>query len=65
MEGLGLNVAEGRDRWRAVVYAVTNLRVYKVWGNCWPAEELLDSQEGRCWGGGVVSTVRLVANVRG
>jgi hypothetical protein len=27
-----IDLAQGRDRWRAVVYTVMNLRFHKMWG---------------------------------
>jgi hypothetical protein len=40
-----IDLAQDRDRWRTVVYAVMNLQV-----PCnWLAEDLLVSQEGLCF----------------
>jgi hypothetical protein len=40
-----IDLAQGRDRWWAVVNAVMNLWVYKMWGISGLPEDLLASQE--------------------
>jgi hypothetical protein len=44
-----IDLAEGRDKWRAVVNTVMNIRVHKIWGISCVAEELLAAQEGLCF----------------
>jgi hypothetical protein len=41
-----IDMAEDRDRWRAVVSAVMNFQFYKMQGTSRLAEDLLASQEG-------------------
>jgi len=41
-----IDLAEGRDKWRAVVNTVMNIWVHKIWEISWIAEELLAAQEG-------------------
>jgi hypothetical protein len=45
----GIDVAQGRDRWRAVVNTVMNLRVYNMLGISCVSEKLFASQEGLCF----------------
>ena len=44
-----IDLAKERNRWRAVVDAVMNLRVRKMQGISWLAENLLASEEGLCF----------------
>jgi len=44
-----IDLTEERDRWRALVYAVMNLRVHKMRGISSLTENRLASQEGLCF----------------
>ena len=49
LEGMDwIDLVQDRGRWRAVVKAVMNLRVIKMWAISLVVEELVDSQERLC-----------------
>jgi hypothetical protein len=49
MKDLGwTDMAQDRDRWRALVSAVTNLRIHKMQGIFRTADDLLASHKGLC-----------------
>jgi hypothetical protein len=41
-----IDLAQDRDRWRALVKTVMNIRLHKMLKNSWVAERLADSQAG-------------------
>jgi hypothetical protein len=43
-----IDLAQAKNRWRALVNVVMQLRVPKMWGITWLAENWLAFQEGLC-----------------
>jgi hypothetical protein len=43
-----IDLAQERDRWRAVVNEVMDFRFHKIRGVSWLTEDLLSPQEGQC-----------------
>jgi hypothetical protein len=43
-----IDLAEDRDRWRALVNAEWTFGFRKMWGNSWLGEGLLATEEGLC-----------------